>query len=313
MITVTFYKNDRLVLGVKTNRGVLDIEAAYVKFPYINNIPKTVFELVTLGETAKQGLQRLIEHSLMEDDLFYKEDSLNYGPCIPKPEKIICIGLNYKKHAIECKMPFPSAPILFGKFNNTINAHGKDIFIPTTSSQVDYEAELAIVIGRKAKNIKTENALSIVYGYCAANDVSARDLQNKSSQWMLGKTSDGFCPIGPNLVSKEEVENPNNLKITLSVNEEIRQDSNTSDMIFSCEELVSYVSKHLTLQPGDIILTGTPEGVILGYAEDKKVWLKDGDAVTVEIEKLGKLTNIFRREQTDESVRSDTYEVSGTI
>lgn len=313
MITVTFYKDEQLVLGVKTNRGILDTEAASTRFPYIKDIPKTVLELITGGERAKQGLKRLVENSQMDDALFLKEDSLNYGPCVPEPPKIICIGLNYKKHAIECNMPFPQVPIVFSKFNNTINAHGKEVLMPNTSSEVDYEAELAIVIGQRAKNIKTEAALSIVYGYCAANDVSARDLQNKTSQWLLGKSSDGFCPIGPNLVSKEEVENPNNLTMTLSVNGEIRQDSNTSDMIFKCDELVSYVSRHITLQPGDIILTGTPEGVILGYPEDKKVWLKDGDVVTIEIEKLGKLTNTFKRKQNPDSVHGDVMEVSGTI
>jgi 2-keto-4-pentenoate hydratase/2-oxohepta-3-ene-1,7-dioic acid hydratase in catechol pathway len=301
MITVTFYKEDRLSLGVKTTKGILDIEAASKKFPFIKNVPKTVFDLISQGESAQQGWQRLIDNTMLEDSFFLMENSLNYGPCVPEPQKIICIGLNYKQHALECNLPFPSAPIIVNKFNNTINAHGKDILIPNTSSQVDYEAELAIVIGQKAKNVEIKDALSVVYGFCAANDVTARDLQNKSSQWLLGKTSDGFCPIGPTLVSKEEVGNPNSLNVRLYVNGEIRQNSNTSDMIFSCEELISYISKHFTLEPGDIILTGTPAGVILGYPEDKKVWLKDGDIVTVKIDKLGSLTNTFRTEKNNKA------------
>lgn len=297
MISVTFFKEDRLALGIKTAKGILDVEAASNNYPFINNVPKTVTELISHGEHAQKVLSRLIEISFMNDSLFLMEDSLIYGPCVPEPNKIICIGLNYIKHAAECNLPIPEAPILISKFNNTLTAHGKDITLPSVSSQVDYEAELVIVIGKKAKKIKKENALSVVYGYCAANDVSARDLQSKSSQWLLGKSCDGFCPIGPNLVSKEEIENPNDLRIMSIVNGVIRQDSNTSDMIFNCEEIISYVSEHLTLQPGDIILTGTPEGVIMGLPEVDRVWLQDGDEVTVKIERLGILTNFFRSEE----------------
>lgn len=313
MITVTFYKEDRLVLGARTDRGILDIEAASAKFPFIDGVPKTVNELITQEETAQQALERLMELSLVEDPLYLLEDSLDYGPCVPEPQKIICIGLNYKQHALEINSPFPSEPILVSKFNNTINAHGKDVLIPQTSTKVDYEVELAIVIGKKARNVSAEDALSVVYGFCPANDVSARDLQFISSQWMLGKTSDGFCPIGPNLVSKEEVENPNNLDVKLFVNGEIRQSSNTSDMIFSCEELISYISKHFTLEPGDLILTGTPAGVILGYPEDKQVWLKDGDVVTVEIEGLGRLTNTFRAEKNTDPECGNVLEANRTF
>lgn len=297
MISVTFFKEDRLALGIKTAKGILDVEAASNTYPFINNVPKTVTELISHGEHAQKVLSRLIEISFMNDSLFLMEDSLIYGPCVPEPNKIICIGLNYIKHAAECNLPIPEAPILISKFNNTLTAHGKDITLPSVSSQVDYEAELVIVIGKNAKKIKKENALSVVYGYCAANDVSARDLQSKSSQWLLGKSCDGFCPIGPNLVSKEEIENPNDLRIMSIVNGVIRQDSNTSDMIFNCEEIISYVSEHLTLQPGDIILTGTPEGVIMGLPEVDRVWLQDGDEVTVKIERLGILTNFFRSEE----------------
>jgi 2-keto-4-pentenoate hydratase/2-oxohepta-3-ene-1,7-dioic acid hydratase in catechol pathway len=295
MITVTFYKENQLRLGVKTDNGILDVESAIVKFSNIEDIPLDVRDLISKGEKGKQALARLVDMANQERSLFYSEDSLMFGPCVPEPQKIICVGLNYKKHADECKMDYPSAPLLFSKFNNTLSGHGADIPLPDKSSQVDYEAELAIVIGKQAKNVKKEVALSYVYGYCNANDLSARDLQFKTSQWLLGKTCDGFSPTGPYLVSAEEVDDPNNLHIRAIVNGEVRQDSNTSDMIFFCDEIVSYISEHMTLYPGDLILTGTPEGVIVGYPEEKRVWLKDGDEVTIEIEKLGCLTNTLRK------------------
>lgn len=294
MITVTFYNDNRFILGVKTDKGILDVEAAIAKFPELD-APISVQGLISKGEKGKQELARLVDGSYGEESLFYSEDSLIFGPCVPEPQKIICVGLNYKKHADECNMSYPPAPLLFSKFNNALTGHGADIPLPEKSSQVDYEAELVIVIGKQARNVRKEEALSYVYGYCNANDLSARDLQFKTSQWLLGKTCDGFSPIGPYLVSSEEVGNPNNLRIRSIVNGEVRQDSNTSDMIFSCDEIVSYISKHMTLYPGDLIMTGTPEGVIVGYLEETRVWLKDSDEVTIEIEKLGRLTNTLRK------------------
>lgn len=295
MITVTFYKDNQLRFGVKTDKGILDVEAAIAKFPELVDTPISVPELISKGEKGKQALARIVDRAYHEGALFYSEDSLIFGPCVPEPQKIVCVGLNYKKHADECKMEYPTAPLLFSKFNNTLTGHGADIPLPEKSSQVDYEAELAIVIGKQAKNVRQEEALSYVYGYCNANDLSARDLQFKTPQWLLGKTCDGFCPIGPYLVSAEEVGNPNNLHIRSIVNGVVRQDSSTSDMIFFCDEIVSYISDHMTLYPGDLILTGTPEGVIAGYPEEKKVWLKDRDEVTIEVEKLGCLTNTLRK------------------
>ncbi|MCF6092422.1 fumarylacetoacetate hydrolase family protein [Microaerobacter geothermalis] len=295
MISLTFKKGDRLALGIKTDKGILDVERAVAYLQGLQQVPTSAGELIWKGEEGKQALTQLINQTNQEDSLFLQEESLYFGPCVPEPQKIICVGLNYKKHADECNLAYPPEPLLFSKFNNALASHGEDVFIPAKSSQVDYEAELAIVIGKQAKNVSKEDALSYVYGYCNANDFSARDLQFKSSQWLLGKTCDGFCPIGPYLISADEVGNPNDLKITSTVNGEIRQHSNTSDMIFYCDEIISYISQHMTLQPGDVILTGTPEGVIVGYPEEKRVWLKDGDVVTVEIEKLGRLTNTIRK------------------
>jgi 2-keto-4-pentenoate hydratase/2-oxohepta-3-ene-1,7-dioic acid hydratase in catechol pathway len=293
MITVTFVKDGQLVLGVKTDKGILDVEAAITKFPDVTDVPRTVSELIHQSNEVREPFASLVQKASREDSLFYEEDSLEFGPCVPNPQKIICAGLNYKKHAMEVGQPFPPFPLLFSKCNNTLAGHQQSVKLPIRSSQVDYEAELAIVIGKEAKHVEKENALSYVYGYCIANDLTARDLQFASSQWLLGKTCDGFCPIGPYLVSQDEVGNPNQLRIRSLVNEEVRQDSNSSDMIFGCEELISYISEHMTLYPGDIILTGTPEGVIMGYPEEKRVWLKEGDEVIIEIEKLGHLTTTF--------------------
>ncbi|NOU67375.1 FAA hydrolase family protein [Paenibacillus sp. LMG 31461] len=226
------------------------------------------------------------------------EFQVKYGPCVTHPGKIICVGLNYRKHAEETNATIPQYPILFNKFNNTITAHSDEIPLPNrVTSQVDYEAELVIVIGKQAKYVSKEQALSHVFGYCNVNDLSARDLQIRTQQWLLGKSCDKFSPIGPYLVTAEEVGDPNQLTISCTVNGETRQSSHTSDMIFHCDEIVSYISQHMTLSPGDIILTGTPEGVVLGKPVDQRVYLKHGDVVTIAIEKLGALTNRMVDEQ----------------
>ncbi|USG67379.1 fumarylacetoacetate hydrolase family protein [Brevibacillus ruminantium] len=295
MITVAFRKENGLALGVKTEKGILDVQAAVEQHPEWSGVPVSVSDLISGGEESKQALSRLADAVYHEDGFFHQENGLSFGPCVPEPSKIICVGLNYKKHADECNMAHPTSPILFSKFSNALAGHGEAVPLPPASEQVDYEAELAIVIGKQASRVTREEALSVVYGYCNANDVSARDLQFATSQWLLGKTCDKFCPIGPYLVSADEVGDPDNLRIRAFVNGEMRQNSSTSDMIFPCQEIISYISHHMTLYPGDVILTGTPEGVITGYPVEKRVWLKEGDEVTVEIEKLGRLTNTFVR------------------
>ena len=183
----------------------------------------------------------------------------------------------------------PPVPILFNKFNSALNCHRGTISVSEESAEkFDYEAELVIVMGRTARNVSEADALSYVFGYCTGNDFTARDLQSRTSQWMLGKTCDGFGPVGPWLVTADQVD-PNSLKIECRVNGEVRQSSNTADMVFNCKQLIAYVSKHTTLRPGDIIFTGTPEGVIAGYPKDKQVWLKPGDKLVTSIEKLGDL------------------------
>lgn len=207
---------------------------------------------------------------------------------IDKPEKIIYVGLNYRSHAIESNMDIIEVPALFSKFNNSLAGHNEIIHLLFNAEKYDYEAELVIVIGKQAKNISCEDSLSYVYGYSVGNDLSARDLQLRTSQWFLGKSLDQFAPVGPYIVTADEV-NPDNLDIQCKVNGKLCQAANTRDMVFDCTHLVSYISQYMTLKPGDMIFTGTPPGIILGYPDNKNKWLKSGDEVT--IENLGTLHN----------------------
>ncbi|MDF2716298.1 MAG: hypothetical protein K0R28_3223 [Paenibacillus sp.] len=275
---------------MKTDRGILNVTAA-ARSGKGSSLPVTVHELIEGGAAARQAVESLVREAESDSAAWLDADSVVYGPCVTRPEKLICVGLNYRKHAEETNAKIPEYPILFNKFNNTLTGHGHDVELPITSKEVDYEAELAIVIGRRTKHVSEEQALDSVFGYCTANDLSARDLQLRTNQWMLGKVCDGFSPLGPELVTADEIPDPNNLQISCHVNGEQRQNSNTSDMIFNCKEIISYLSRHLTLEPGDVILTGTPEGVVLGYPPEKRVYLQPGDVVTVSIEKLGTVTN----------------------
>ena len=213
---------------------------------------------------------------------------------IPRPGKIVCVGLNYRDHAAEAGMDLPSAPLLFAKWPNTLVGHGDPVVLPPESKQVDYEAELGVVIGTTAKRVAERDALEHVAGYICVNDVSARDLQFADGQWTRGKSPDTFCPVGPRLVAREEIDDPQALAIRCIVNGQALQDSSTAQMIFSVAEIIAYASQVITLEPGDLIATGTPAGV--GVFRDPKVMLQDGDEVSVEIEDLGTLTNPVTKE-----------------
>jgi 2-keto-4-pentenoate hydratase/2-oxohepta-3-ene-1,7-dioic acid hydratase in catechol pathway len=298
MKLLTYIEQGEPRLAMKTGQGILDVMEALkaVQPQDAAAYPASIMEAILGGEEAAARLGQLAEEAAARhaaDGAVWKDESaLAFAPCVTQPGKIVCVGLNYRKHAEETKADIPAYPILFNKFNNALTGHGNDVQLPArVSDKVDYEAELAIVIGRTAKDVDAPHALEHVYGYACANDLSARDLQNRTTQWMLGKTCDGFCPLGPYLVTADEVGDPDDLAISCSVNGDRRQSSRTSDMIFGCAEIVSYVSRHMTLQPGDVILTGTPEGVVLGMPQEKRVYLQPGDIVTVEIEKLGALTN----------------------
>ena len=292
MKLVTIKKEGKHVLGVKIENGIIDLEEALRESPN-NQVHTKIMEVIDGGNEAISALEDYISKLPIENKLNYikDEEDVEWGPCVTQPNKIICVGLNYRKHADETNSPYPEVPILFSKFNNTLTGHKCKIAVPKVTQRLDYEVELGVVIGKEAKYVTKENALDYVFGYCTTNDLSARDLQKKTHQWLLGKTCDDFSPIGPYLVTANEVPNPNKLQLKTYVNGEKRQDSNTSDMIFYVDEIVSYISQHMTLTPGDVILTGTPEGVIIGYPMEKRVYLKPGDVVTVEVEKLGTLTN----------------------
>lgn len=289
MILTTYQSGISIRLGIKTDHGILDVATASENFGV--SIPKTIDGIYSLGLSAMDVLSDLLEQAneSRHSSLFEDEDSLVYAPAVPNPGKIICVGLNYSKHAAESGMAEPEYPVLFSKFNNTIAAPNEDIPLQADWKKVDYESELGVVIGKTARNVSEADALKHVFGYCNINDLSERELQMRSGQWLLGKTLDKFMPIGPYVVTADDIPNPQNLWIRGWCNGELRQDSNTSDMIFSVAEIIAYASKIMTLNPGDVISTGTPEGVILGMAD--KQWLKPGDEYVVEVEGLGKLVN----------------------
>jgi 2-keto-4-pentenoate hydratase/2-oxohepta-3-ene-1,7-dioic acid hydratase in catechol pathway len=211
---------------------------------------------------------------------------------VPRPGKIVCIGLNYRDHAMEAGLPLPEVPILFPKFANSVVGPGEPILLPPETAEPDYEAELAVVIGRTARRVEAADAIGCVGGYTCANDVSARDLQNRTSQWMLGKAIDTFLPLGPVLVTPDEIPDPQALAIRCEVNGAELQSSSTAQMVFGVAELIASISRTMTLEPGDVIATGTPPGV--GFARKPPVYLHDGDEVTIEIERIGRLTNPVR-------------------
>ena len=207
---------------------------------------------------------------------------------IDRPGKIVCVGLNYRDHAEEQGVELPEEPLLFAKWPNALIGPGDPIVIPPLVTQCDYEAELGVVIGATVRSVSRENALEAVRGYVCANDVSARDLQFKDGQWTRGKSVDTFCPVGP-LVAAAEIPDPHVLRIRAIVSGEVLQDSTTANLIFGIDEIVSHASQTMTLEPGDLILTGTPAGV--GVFRDPQRLLRPGDEVTIEIERVGALTN----------------------
>jgi len=249
-------------------------------------VPSCVKALLAQGPA---GLDRA--RAALESGAAAVPDPICLLPPVPSPEKVICVGVNYADHARESGMRPPEEPVIFNKFPTTVRAHGEPIVLPRLSDEVDYEAELVVVIGTGGRDIPERRALDHVAGYCCGNDVSARDWQKgkPGGQWLLGKSFDSFAPFGPALVTADEVGDPGNLKIRLRLNGRLMQDSSTSELIFAVPRLIAYVSGVCTLAPGDLIFTGTPPGV--GAARRPPVFLNPGDTVEVEIEKLGVLRN----------------------
>ena len=211
-----------------------------------------------------------------------------FADIVNAPGKLICVGLNYRKHAEQAKMQTYSAPALFSKFSDALAPSGAEIELPPWETTYDYEAELVIVIGKEAWGVSVEEAASVIFGYTCGNDLSCRDAQKRSGQWLIGKTMPGFAPCGPCVVTADSLHPSEGTKVRSYVNGELRQDGTTADMIFSCEEIVSYASKYIRLEPGDLIFTGTPSGTAM---EGNKGWLKKGDIVEIEVEGIGRLIN----------------------
>ena len=286
MKLTTYRTDDGTKLGIKTEGGILDVARAGSATGVA--CPSSADAVYTLGSSALPALTALLNAA--EDPAFYvSEDDLAFAPAVPNPGKILCVGLNYRKHAAETGMAEPAYPVLFSKFNNALAAPNEDIPQQADWTTVDYESELGVVMGATARNVSVDEALDYVFGYCNMNDLSERNLQMRSGQWLLGKTLDKFLPVGPYVVTADEVPDPQALSIKGWLNGELRQNSNTADMIFSVAEVIAYASQIMTLDPGDIISTGTPEGVIMGM--EPKVWLQPGDEYVVEVEGLGKLAN----------------------
>ena len=286
---------DVRLLTVETDRGARACglwEGRYVDLNAADALlPSSVRELLAMGT---DGLA-LAQESLSKGRVRYAPETSKLLAPVPDPRKIVCLGLNYRDHAAESGMAVPDEPVLFSKYPSALIGHGAPILLPSVSNEVDYEAELVVVVGIGGRDIAKENAMKHVAGYAVGHDVSARDWQlNKpGKQWMAGKTFDTFAPVGPVLVTADEVDDPHDLGIRLRLNGKTMQDSSTSQLIFRIDEVIAYLSQIFTLEPGDLIFTGTPPGV--GMARKPQVWLQAGDVVEVEIDGLGTLRNPVAR------------------
>lgn len=270
----------------KVVNSVAAAEAAYLLMDASSISNRAIIQWAPEQQAQlEQGAFKLADSAQAE---VYLSGDVLLGPPIPDPDKIICLGLNYRTHAEESGLATYEVPILFAKYRNALTGPTSPIILPSMSKEVDYEAELAVVIGKRCKNVSSGDALNYVAGYMALNDVSARDLQFRTSQWLSGKTLDTFAPCGPALVINE-INDPQNLDISTRLNGQISQQSNTCHMISSVTDTIAYISQLMTLEPGDIIATGTPEGV--GFKRKPPVYLHDGDIVEIEIERIGILRN----------------------
>jgi 2-keto-4-pentenoate hydratase/2-oxohepta-3-ene-1,7-dioic acid hydratase in catechol pathway len=271
-------------LAIKTSAGIVILERAQGTKA---SLPLTVEDALFVPG----GLDRIrtfVADHLTLDEMAAPENKIQIGPLF-RPRNVLCIGLNYKDHAAEGGVPLPEKPIVFAKLTGCITGHGDPIVLPPDTNEVDYEAELAVVMGRKCRGVSASDALNYVAGYTCLNDVSARDFQRGDGQWVRAKSQDTFGPMGPYLVTAEDIPNPQTLAIRCLVNGQTLQDSNTDKMIFGVRELIAFISRGITLEAGDVISTGTPHGV--GFARKPPIFLKAGDEVVVEIDGIGRLSN----------------------
>lgn len=247
----------------------------------------TLIQVIEKWEDARPQIETLLKTAMA--DAFEDLSAVHLMAPILRPNKLLCVGLNYRDHAIESGMEIPKVPTIFSKFSSSIIGPGEKIVLPKKSEKPDYEAEFALVIGKGGRHISEDKWKDHVFGYTILNDVSARDYQLATTQWLMGKTFDTFAPMGPALVTADEISDPHNLDIKMTIGGEVLQNSNTKHLIFDIPTLIAYISSVCTLEPGDIISTGTPAGVGLGYKPPR--WLKPGDECVVSVQELGELRN----------------------
>jgi 2-keto-4-pentenoate hydratase/2-oxohepta-3-ene-1,7-dioic acid hydratase in catechol pathway len=253
----------------------------------------SVAQWLRSGADARSRTLSALRLAKTQPDLWQTLDSIQYAPLVDRDCRIFCVGLNYADHAAENNLLPPTSPVFFSKLSSTVTPHDSAVELPQGSEQVDYEAEFAFMIGRKAKCVSASDAAEYIAGYTIMNDVSARDMQSLDGQWFRGKNCDTFAPLGPCLVTSDEVKNPGKLVLQMRLNGKVRQNSNISNLVFDPSALLSFLSQNLTLEPGDIISTGTPGGI--GFYANPKVFLQPGDVMEVEIEEIGILRNTVVR------------------
>lgn len=294
MKLVTYRYLGEIRLGALVGERLADLEAIYFLMKGKNlsgGFPVDMVNFLEMGEEVERlslWMEEKSREGLVSEIRTIALKDVELLAPVPKPGKIICIGLNYLDHIKEAGRPIPKEPVFFGKFANTVIGPEGVVLLPDVSNEIDYEAELAVVIGKKAFQVDKQYALKYVAGYMNFNDISARDLQHQG-QWIKGKFLDTFAPMGPWLVTQDEIKNPGDLNIQMRLNGTVMQSSNTSNMVFSVEDLVSYLSTLVTLEPGDVIATGTPHGV--GFVRKPPVFIQPGDILEVEIQGLGTLRN----------------------
>ena len=306
MRLVSYVRAGTTRVGVLVDDSVVDLAAAYAAIPCAQregpaDLPSDMMGLLALSDLGMAGVAQVVKLAAAAHaaggklvdvagrGAEFPVGSVRLAAPVARPSKMICLGLNYADHAAETGNPKPTIPILFPKFANTIIGTGEQIVLPAATAKPDYEVELAFVVGRVARNVPLERAYDYIAGYMILNDVSARDLQQETSQWLRGKTPDTFAPTGPWLVTRDEIPDPQTLDVKSWVNGELRQNSNTCQLIFNVPFLLHHISKTITLEPGDIVSTGTPSGVGMAFKPPK--FLKAGDVVRLEITGLGVLEN----------------------
>lgn len=288
MILLTAITSSGPRLAIKTSAGIVILEKAQSKK---SPLPLTIEEALFVPDgldLVRRFVREHLKDSAKLSKLVTPEKKIKLGPLF-HPRNVLCIGLNYKDHAAEGGVPLPEKPVVFAKLTGCITGPGDPILLPPDTKEVDYEAELAVVIGKHCRGVTASDALDYVAGYTCLNDVSARDFQRGDGQWVRAKSQDTFGPMGPYLVTSEDIPDPQTLPIRCIVNGKVLQDSNTGKMIFGVRQLIAFISRGITLEPGDVISTGTPHGV--GFARKPPIFLKAGDEVVVEIEGVGTLSN----------------------